>query len=74
MEIYYNETNINCPFKKAIFVVVYFFGFQDRIFLCNNADCPGIFFIDQYGVELSEISLPLLPSAGLKGGHHHHQA
>jgi hypothetical protein len=40
--------------------------FQDRVSL-SSSDCPGTHSIDQAGVELTEIHLPLSSGAGIKG-------
>ena len=37
----------------------------DRISLCNSFGCPGTQVIDQAGLELTEIRLPLPPSTGI---------
>jgi hypothetical protein len=42
------------------------------VFLCSPG-CPGTCSVDQVGLELKEIHLPLFPpSAGIKGVCHHH--
>lgn len=41
-----------------LFLSLYFIG--DRVFLCN-LDCPGTHLVDQVGLELTEIHLPLPP-------------
>jgi hypothetical protein len=35
------------------------FFFQDKVSLCNSPGCPGTDFVDQAGLELGEIHLPL---------------
>ena len=36
--------------------------FRGRVSLCNNSTgCPGTLFVDQAGLELTEILLPLSP-------------
>jgi hypothetical protein len=37
-----------------------FFSFQNRVSLCSPS-CPGTCFVDQAGLELTEIHLPLPP-------------
>ena len=44
--------------------------FQDRVSLCSHG-CPGTHSVDHAGLEHTEIYLPLSPSAGNKGVHHH---
>jgi hypothetical protein len=34
--------------------------------------CPQTPFVDQAGLELTDIPYLCLPSAGIKGRHHHH--
>jgi hypothetical protein len=34
---------------------------QDRVSLCNSPGCPGTCYVDQTGLELTEIPLPLPP-------------
>jgi hypothetical protein len=38
--------------------------FRDRVSLCSTG-CTGIHFLDQFGLELSEICLPLPPKIRL---------
>jgi hypothetical protein len=44
--------------------------FQDRVSLCSPG-CPGTQSVDQVGLKLIELHLPLPPSAGIKGVCHH---
>jgi hypothetical protein len=46
------------------------FGFQDRISLCNPG-CPGTHFVDQTGLELKRSIYLWLQSSRIKGVHHH---
>ena len=48
-----------------------FFVFPDRVFLCKRALLFWISFVDQAGLELIEIHLPLPPKCGVKCVHHH---
>ncbi|KAL6045915.1 hypothetical protein STEG23_018413, partial [Scotinomys teguina] len=34
---------------------------QDKVYLCNSPGCPGTRFVDQAGLELTEIYLSLPP-------------
>ena len=44
-------------------------------FLCSFGVCPGTPSVDQAGLTVTEISVCLcLPSAGIKGMHHHYPA
>jgi hypothetical protein len=44
---------------KCLFVcLLAIFVFQDRVSLCSPG-CPGAHFVDQAGLELTEICLPL---------------
>jgi hypothetical protein len=54
--------SLSCLF---IYLFIYLLLFQDRISLCSPG-CPGIHFAFQAGLELSEIRLLHLPSAGIK--------
>ena len=54
------------------FLVFVFIFLHDRVSLCSPG-CPETCSVDQAGLELTEIRLPLPPSAGIKGVHHHHQ-
>ena len=47
----------------SLFVV-----FQPRVSLCILV-CPGTHFVDKTGLRLTEIHLPLAPSAGIKSMH-----
>ena len=38
------------------------FGFWDMISLCNHPDCLGTRFVDQAGLEFTEVPLPLPPT------------
>ena len=42
--------------------------FQPRVSLCILV-CPGTHFVDKTGLRLTEIHLPLAPSAGIKSMH-----
>jgi hypothetical protein len=44
-------------------------GFRDRVSLCSPG-YPGTHSVDQAGLELKKLCLPLPPSAGIKGVHH----
>ena len=44
--------------------------FRDRVSLCSPG-CPGAYFVDQTGHELTEIRLGLLKTAEIKGMCHH---
>lgn len=46
----------------------YLFFSRDRVFLCNSPGCSRTCFVNQAN---SEILLPCLPSAGIKGLYHH---
>ena len=37
------------------------FVFRGRVSLCNSSGCPGTHLVDQAGLELTEIHLPLPP-------------
>jgi hypothetical protein len=55
------------------FVCLVWFGlvvFQNRVSLWSPG-YPGTQFVDQAGLELTEIHLPLLPKCWIKGVHHH---
>lgn len=41
------------------------------LFLDRGSQCGPSCCIDQNGLELEEIPLPLLPKSGIKGVHHH---
>ena len=47
----------------CLFVVV-----QHRVSLCTLV-CSGTHFVDKTGLRLTELHLPLLPNAGIKGMH-----
>lgn len=42
-----------------VVVVVVFVIFHDSISVCNSPGCPGTCFVDQAGLELTDIFLPL---------------
>jgi hypothetical protein len=46
------------------------FCFQDRVSLCSLG-CPGTHSVDQAGLELKRSTCLCLPSAVIKGVHHH---
>ena len=46
-------------FVVVLFIVCLVLFFK-RVSPCNNSGCPGIPFVDQAGLEPTEISLPLL--------------
>jgi hypothetical protein len=46
------------------------FVFEDRVSLCSPGS-PGTCFVDQAGLKLTEITLPCLHSAGIKGVYRH---
>ena len=52
-------------FWYCSFVVVLLFCFvllfRDRVSLYNSSGCPGTCFVDQAGIVLTEIHLPLVP-------------
>jgi hypothetical protein len=48
-------------FLFLLLLFCFHFGFGDRDSLCNCPGCPGIGFVDQTGLELTEVCL-LLPS------------
>ena len=52
----------------------FWFGlvFQDRVFSVALEPVLELALVAQAGLELTEIRLPLPPSAGIKGVHHHH--
>jgi hypothetical protein len=45
--------------------------FQDRVSLCNGPGCPGTHFVDQAGLELTEIHQNSASHAVIKGMCHH---
>ena len=47
--------------------------FRDRVSQCNSSGSSGIHVVDQAGLKLTEILLPLPLSAGVKSMHHHTQ-
>ena len=49
-------------------------GFVKTGFLCSFGACPGTRSVDQAGLELTEISLPLPLPPGIKDVCHHHLA
>ena len=51
--------------KFCLFVFI-----QARVSLCSSS-CPRTHYVDQVGLELIEIRLPLPPSAGIKDVLHH---
>ena len=44
-----------------------FFSPSEIEFLCSFGACPGTSSIDQAGLKLKDIHLPLFPIAGIKG-------
>ena len=46
---------------SAFILFVCLFCFPDRVSLCNSPGCPGTSSVDQAGLELTEICLPLPP-------------
>ena len=54
----------------ASFFVWLVLVFRDRVSLCSLG-CPGTRSVDQAGLELTKIHLPLPPHVGSKGLHHH---
>jgi hypothetical protein len=61
---------INKYFFKKTFFFLLEEMVQDRAAMCSLG-CPGKHSIDQAGLELIEIYLPLLLSAGIKGVCYH---
>ena len=47
-------SRIDMPGKGILLV------FQDRVSLCNSPESPGTHFVDQAGIDLTEICLLLL--------------
>jgi hypothetical protein len=60
-------------FYLGFFSSLLFFIFRDRVSLCSPG-CPGTHSVDQAGLELTEMHLPLPPSAGIKGVHYNYPA
>ena len=54
------------------FSFFFIFGFSRQGFSVALDPVPELALVDQAGLKLTEISLPLIPSAGIKGMHHHH--
>ena len=52
-------SHIDMPGKEILFVP-YLLVFRDRISLCNRPDSPRTHFVDQAGIDLTEICLLLL--------------
>ena len=46
-------------FFLLFFVYLFVLVFQHRVYLCDSSDCPETHFIDQAGLELTEIHLSL---------------
>ena len=47
----------------AVVVLLFLFlVFRDRVSLCNSPACPGILSVNQTGLELTEMCLPLPPN------------
>lgn len=42
------------------FLYIYFYP-GNKVSLCNHSGCPETFFVDQSGLKLIEIFMPLLP-------------
>jgi hypothetical protein len=57
---------------KETFCFVLFLFFRDRVSL-NSPGCPGTHFVDQAGLGTQKSTCLCLPSAGIKGVHHHAQ-
>jgi hypothetical protein len=55
-----------CSFSKHFLCFV----LQDRVSLCSSG-CSRTCSVDQAGLKLTEIHLPLPTIAGIKGLHHH---
>jgi hypothetical protein len=55
--------------KERLIYIFALLVFQLRVFLCSP-DCPGIHFVDQPGLELTDIQLPLPASVGTKSMRH----
>ena len=55
-------------------VILFSFGILRRVSLCSFEACPGAHSVDQTGLELTEILLPLPPKCWIKGVRHHHPA
>ena len=49
------------PKKRVVIVVVLFCFFLDGVSLCNSPSCPETHSVDQAGLKLTEIHLPLPP-------------
>ena len=60
--------------EKILFYFVFYLVVQERVSLCNSPSCPETHSVDQADLELTEIHLPLPPSAGIKGVHRYHPA
>ena len=60
------------PSQKGGVLFVLSFVFLDKVSLCIRPSCPGTHFVDQAGLEHTEICLPQAPSAGIKGMSHRH--
>jgi hypothetical protein len=54
-----------------LFFVYLVFGVLRWVSLCNPG-CSGTHSVDQAGLELTEVCLPLLPECWDKGMSHHH--
>jgi hypothetical protein len=53
------KCNMLSTWELVVFVCL--FVFQDRVSPCNSTNCPGIRYIDQTGLKLTEIFLSLPP-------------
>ena len=65
-EIHTNKVSMSTLGFFVLFCVLFF---QDRVSLCSPG-CPGTHFVDQAGLEHRNPPV-CLPSAGIKGVHHH---
>jgi len=51
---------LSCPITSFfLFLFALFFGFWNKASLCNSPGCPGTCCVDQVGLKLTEIQLPL---------------
>lgn len=74
---YYNRapavTTVGIPSGFLVLFILFLFwflAFQCEISLCSSCS-PGMYSVDQAGLEDTEILLPLPLSAGLTGEHYH---
>jgi hypothetical protein len=56
-------TKVHCITFVCLFDVVFVFVFQNRVSLCSPG-CPKTHSVDQAGLKITEIHLPLPPECG----------